>query len=177
MFVLSWTASDETALTVPLTHQSTFTTLPLMLSTSVWGWVQVCMWAWQLLLQARCLPVLTLPLWHSHFPDHILVFRAWKSEGWQLDANGYTTSFRVMVKGKSQEQMQAAIQAAPKELQSTFNCEFVFNVPLFIDFRFEVMGPSHKGGWKMSKFAGILAINKDLSIKGSSSVTFLWMFS
>eukprot|EP00983_Pelagomonas_calceolata_P038482 1136807-Pelagomonas_calceolata.AAC.4 len=46
-----------------------------------------------------------------------------KSEGWPLDANGYTTSFRMTVKGKSQEQLQAAISAAPKELQSTFNCE------------------------------------------------------
>ncbi|KAF5839035.1 HAD-like domain-containing protein [Dunaliella salina] len=48
-------------------------------------------------------------------------YRKLKSEGWQIDANGYTTSFRMMVKGKSEEQLQGAISSAPKELQSTFN--------------------------------------------------------
>ncbi|KAG2486320.1 hypothetical protein HYH03_015024 [Edaphochlamys debaryana] len=54
------------------------------------------------------------PLWD--------LYRKLSAEGWSLDANGYTTSFRAHARsGKSLEQLREEIAARPKELDSSFN--------------------------------------------------------
>jgi hypothetical protein len=51
-------------------------------------------------------------------PDAFPIHR----EGWVLDANGYTTSFRVHAKnGKTLDDLMAVIGAKPSDLSCTFN--------------------------------------------------------
>ncbi|KAG2432634.1 hypothetical protein HXX76_008974 [Chlamydomonas incerta] len=55
------------------------------------------------------------PLWD--------LYRTLHADGWSLDANGYTTSFRVHANrnGKTLEALQAVVAAAPAGLASSFN--------------------------------------------------------